>query len=468
MTERDNTDRFEEQIRLALAVEATDPAPPSLVARVAEMRRTVQPGSSRLGRVRARLAPPSEPGRRGGLGLGFGLGLAAIAVLVIGLGMLVRGLGPSQETGEPGASAPIASAAPTASPVPTAPASASEPPPGPAGGLVPAGFVPVSVTFVSGSQGWVLGSATCAGAPCAAIVRTTDGGRSWSGIPAPSTSIAPSGQAPSGVNGLRFADALNGWAFGPELWATHDGGATWREVTLPGATAETQVTALESSGGAVHAAFLPGLKVATSPIAGDAWVVSSTGVEVGAGPVPHTQLVLHGTAGWLLQVDRVVVGGARLGAGSWGAWQPPCLDAVGPAMLAAGSDRDLVAACDVGLWGTPTGVHLYTSSDSGSTFAEIPGRLPVFDLQGIAVPPASTTVVVGGSLSGVGSALVESLDGGKTWGSVYVTQGGTFSELGFTTSDQGVAIATATEGAVELVMTRDGGRTWAPVPIVGP
>jgi photosystem II stability/assembly factor-like uncharacterized protein len=462
MTDRDSADRFEEQIRVALALEAAQPASPSLVSRVAEMRRTVRPGSSPIARLRARFSPPSEPGRRGGLGLGLGLGLAAIAVLAIGLGMLVRGLGPSQAPGEPGASGPPASL------VPTALASASEPPPGPAGGPLPAGFHPVSVTFVSASQGWVLGSATCAGAPCAAIARTTDGGRSWSGIPAPDTSIAPLGQSPSGVSGLRFADASNGWAFGPELWATHDGGATWRTVTLPGATAETQVTALETSGGSVQATFLPGVLVATSPIADDVWTVSSTMVEAGAGPVPQTQLVLNGTAGWLLQVNRVVVAGARLAAGAWEAWRPPCLDAVGPAMLAAASDRDLVAACDVGLWGTPIGVHLYSSSDAGASFAEVPGRLPVFDLQAIATPPGSKAVLVGGSLSGVGSALVASLDGGPSWNVVDVAQGGTFSELGFTTSDQGVAITSAVDGTVELVMTRDGGRTWAPVPIVGP
>ena len=37
------------------------------------------------------------------------------------------------------------------------------------------------------------------------------------------------------------------------------------------------------------------------------------------------------------------------------------------------------------------------------------------------------------------------------------------SELGFTTTDQGVAIATASSGASHLLMTRDGGHTWTQV-----
>ncbi|TMK98625.1 MAG: glycosyl hydrolase, partial [Actinobacteria bacterium] len=33
---------------------------------------------------------------------------------------------------------------------------------------------------------------------------------------------------------VRFADDLHGWAFEPALWATSDGGATWRRQAPPG------------------------------------------------------------------------------------------------------------------------------------------------------------------------------------------------------------------------------------------
>ena len=233
------------------------------------------------------------------------------------------------------------------------------------GGPIPADFQPASATFASADDGWLLGTATCAAAPCAAIVRTTDGGRTWASIPAPKAAFAAGGSGTSGVSGLRFADALDGWAFGPDLWATHDGGTTWRRVTLPGLSADGQVMTLETAAGAVHAVYFDGsaaglLTIATSPAGTDAWAVSPTTVELGAGPVPHPQLVLHGTAGWLVEVDRVVVAGARLVAGAWEPWQPPCATVAGPATLAAASASDLVVACDEGLWSTPTGVHVYS------------------------------------------------------------------------------------------------------------
>jgi photosystem II stability/assembly factor-like uncharacterized protein len=210
------------------------------------------------------------------------------------------------------------------------------------------------------------------------------------------------------------------------------------------------------------------IRIATSPIGTDAWAVSPTQVQVGAGPVPHAQLVLHGTTGWLIEVDRAVVGGARLVSGTWRAWQPPCLDANGPATLAAATDLDLVAACDIGVWSTPTGVHLYASTDAGSSFTEAASKVPVFDIQGVAAPAPSATVV-GGSLSGGGSVLVASQDSGRTWTAVYVLKGaGSFSDLGFTTASQGVTIVSSGTGNAELLMTRDGGQTWSPVKVAGP
>lgn len=54
---------------------------------------------------------------------------------------------------------------------------------------------------------------------------------------------APSASSLPGVSEVRFADLLDGWVFGPALFATHDGARTWQQVTLGGS-----VVALETSG----------------------------------------------------------------------------------------------------------------------------------------------------------------------------------------------------------------------------
>lgn len=460
-------DPFERELQQVLADEATEPAPERLVGRVAAIPSARQPGVAWVGRVRGRLG--SGPAARPASGSGFGL--AAVAALAVGVvvGSLLLGrLAPPVEVSGP-SSGPVGGSPSTGavSPSPAVGPSGL----GPLGGPIPANFQPASATYTSVADGWLLGTATCAGAPCAAIVRTTDGGRTWAGIPAPDAAFVAGGSGSSGVSGLRFADALDGWAFGPDLWATHDGGATWHRVTLPGLSADGQVVTLETAAGAVHAVYFDGnasglLTIATSPVGTDAWAVSPTTLEVGAGPVPRPQLVLHGTAGWLVEVDRVVIAGARLVAGAWEPWQPPCATVAGPATLAAASAFDLVVACDEGLWSTPTGVHVFVSSDGGATFTQAASKVPVFSIEGVAAP-APGIVFVAGSLSGVGSAIVGSFDGGATWTAVHVVQGAGSLDLSFPTADEGIAISTSGDGTSELLVTRDGGRTWSTVQIAG-
>ena len=114
---------------------------------------------------------------------------------------------------------------------------------GPLGGVIPADFQPGSFTAVSLDEWWMLGSARClAGSgTCGAIVRTTDGGSKFAGIPSPPVSS-------SEVTQLRFANALDGYAFDPELWQTTNGGTSWVKVATPGPVAE-----LEAADGEAYA-----------------------------------------------------------------------------------------------------------------------------------------------------------------------------------------------------------------------
>lgn len=495
MTQPSGSDPFEDEIRRALALEAEEPAPDRLLARVAASRRSAQPRPGWIGRWRTGSAGGPGLPRRSGPSWQTGFGLVALVVVVVAGGVLLRGVvqGPSEGT-PPVASGPLASGSPSAA-TPTAPSASATPGPvsspaptatpgpsagsstGPVGGPVPSDFQDLSVTFVSADDGWLLGNAWCDGTECATIVRTLDGGATWASIPAPIFSGVPVRPMGGGTFRIRFANTLDGWVSGswglgaPNLWATHDGGATWHSVTLPGAGADTPVMALETGAGLVHAAYFPtggagGIGIATSPIGSDAWTLSPAWVNLGAGPVPAPQIVLQGSTGWLVEVDRAVIAGAHLVNGAWTSWQPPCLGLAGPGTLAAATTTDLVAACDVGVWSTPTGVHFYSSVDGGASFSEAASKVPVFDIQGVAAP-APSVAVVAGSLSGVGSAIVRSSDGGRTWDPVYTAQGGSFSELGFTTPSQGVVIAALAPRGTQLLMTRDGGRTWTVVLLSG-
>ncbi len=363
-----------------------------------------------------------------------------------------------------------AEAAIAAPPAPSPGASTSPAPSATPGAPTPLlGLSPVSVTFVSVDDGWVLGSGDCPGGTCAAISRTADGGRTWAAVAAPNAAIVPApGQANAGISGLRFADQRNGWAFGPDLWATHDGGATWTRLTIAGVPADAPIVALETSGGTVHAVVLDGqgYRVASSPVGADEFRLSTVRVAVGAGPVPAVQLVLSGAAGWLLENDRTVVGGARLVNGAWASWQPPCLDVVGPAYLAASSETELAAVCDVGAWSTPKGSHLFLSHDGGSSFVESATVVPLEATAQVAAASASVTVVGGNDASG--AVLVATFDAGRTWSVVARIGVADLVDLGFTTPTQGVVATTSGDGRVaSFLMTRDGGRTWRAVGIAG-
>lgn len=290
-------------------------------------------------------------------------------------------------------------------------------------------------------------------------------------MPAPATTVAtasPDGAtAEAGISGIRFADADNGWAFGPDLWATHDGGRTWSRIDR--SAVGGAVLALETARGTTHVVVDPGqggdFKIATSPIARDEFAAAGVSLPVGAGPVPELQLVLSGDAGWVLQNDRTVVNGARLRDGAWSAWTPVCRDVVGPAYLAASSATDLVAACDVGLWGDPKGGHLYVSTSGGETAVETGTRIPVALTGAIASGTTDTVVLSGTTPDGTRSVLEATFDRGRTWSQVLDLGSAQAVDLGFTTADQGVVIAVDPAGSSRLYMTRDGGHTWQAVDV---
>ena len=340
----------------------------------------------------------------------------------------------------------------------------------------PARFSAVSVTFVSAGTGWVLGTVPAGSGAKLAVDHTADGGTSWSASPAPKAVFGARDTLDGAI--IRFADPEDGWIAAPEpgatngllsvLWSTHDGGASWHRVGVPGGGV---VAALESSGGVFQLATTKAtvVQIYSTPAARSAWVRSATSLPVGAGPVPSAGLVLHGGAGWLVENDRIVVAGARLASGRWARWVPPCRNANGKASYAASSTTDLVAVCDEGVWGPPAPgttaeAWLFASGDAGGHFHAV-GQIVTSRIRGVdsvgsvATPPGEPQVVVVGGLG-----MAATFDGGHTWRTVYSGPAGREVRVaGFTTARQGVAIATGGARPSTLLMTRDGGRTWSPV-----
>lgn len=338
----------------------------------------------------------------------------------------------------------------------------------------PSGLSPVSVTYVSASEGWALGTVACGARQCLRLLRTTNAGASWSSVPAP-----PAG--PQGTDGaplrVRFADPDDGWIFSTlpgqvkvQAWSTHNGGQHWSAISFPVHNpASVGIEDIEAAAGAVDAAVQVGdeVQIFSSSVGRDAWHRVGGPFELGAGPVPWGELALQGRSGWFAQNDRVVVSGARRKpSGTWANWRPPCSSAGGPVLLAAPTASRVDAVCTEGVWtGQKTSVDLLRSTDGGASFGPS-HRVPVASAD-LAAAIGTSTVAVGAQVNGSSSASVTlemSFDNGTSWQSVYRHAGSGWSELGFTTLTRGVAIVVGAPGHLNtMLFTRDGGRHWAPV-----
>ena len=326
--------------------------------------------------------------------------------------------------------------------------------PGPPGGPVPRGFTPVSMTFVSASEGWVLGTAPCTLKPCTSVVRTTDGGLSWVGIPAPRFPLDPSSWQ-RGLNYIRFASPLDGFAFGSQLWVTHDGGATWQHVPLPG-----RIGDLETSAGVVYAAVMTKNRAVTiyaSLASGGPWIpVRGLPANV-PGYAALGTITLHGTAAWIILGNRLY---ATQASRSWARDPVKCAPGYGMASAGASSTRQVTLLCVSDPAMGSAAKILYSSSDGGARFSRT-GTPPLGgDHLDLLAQPTAKHIFI--ATSSAATWLDVSGNGGRTWAeTLRIPDGGLgWSDFGFTTPSQGVAIEGNPAAGSHMYMTRDAGQAW--------
>jgi hypothetical protein len=384
-------------------------------------------------------------------------------------------------------------------------------------GYLPPNFRPYSVTWDSLSTGWIMGPAGTAGKCdnpdpyiCTSVARTDDGGQTWHGLPAPDTG-GP--MAATGVTGLRFLNATYGWAFGPELWATDNGGESWHKIAIGGSS----VTDLETVNGRAYALFgdctprgggTTGNTVAnctsytlkTATAGSDSWTPVGgvpAGLSLSGGQPGSALLQLVGgankaAAGYLVAPDGTLYFGLLDGS----AWQQAARLPCAPGAAASdGLPRDvLLAPAGTGSSGTGSSgtasvgttrlaiactgqgtgdTTVYRSNDNGTNWAK-QSNVGSAGLSRVGVPESLTALTNGtlilateGSASSPGGIYLLPL-GASKWQAATLSNPSDraygFTYVGMTGTLQGVALS-GNPNLHAIWMTADGGQTWQLRPI---
>ena len=338
-------------------------------------------------------------------------------------------------------------------------------------------FRPESVTFVSVGVGMVIGLSTCGDVQCLRLAKTIDSGHTWTWL------------AGGGLSGLsladgwqlRFADAQNGWISGPLLFATHNGGRTWTQIALPGLGSRTgSVGALEVADGRVFAEVAEGTDQDTygpvvlfsTEVSKDSWAAVGN-VATGSAGYPGEISVAQGAIwamlhpGVVSQDHGVEVHSLLYHSTDGVTWHDsllPCPPLTVASVAAATSTRVFIV-CSGGVAAGSQVKTAYLSNDGGANYKRVGDPPFAGDFDEVAASPLAFSVAVASGATYIYTSFNE----GRDWATTYLPQTGglPLSDLRFTTPTQGVVIfgVPAYPQWLQLLMTRDGGHSWATIDV---
>jgi photosystem II stability/assembly factor-like uncharacterized protein len=337
------------------------------------------------------------------------------------------------------------------------------------------GFLAQSVSFVTADDAFVLGVVGCPSGACLAVRHTSDGGRTWSPAPAPPAALDTTGL--SGVLDLHFADALDGWAYGPVLWATHDGGVEWQSLDLGG-----DIVAMASGSGEVYALVKPCATddcaapghLYRSPVGKNSWTLVP-----GAFDGTSDNLVIEGNTVFLLTGGPTSQLLAASDGVTFSSLPIPCAQATPgdvvpflPGSLAASDPSDISVICLGGIGAGNQLKQAFISHDGGHTFLRLPDPPTGGDGAELAMP--SPAVLLLGTASAA-TSLFRITASNEAWSisSTFADGGIGLSGLAFVDPEHGAFVfgpasealtllrfPNAPSGLGQLYLTDDDGSTW--------
>jgi photosystem II stability/assembly factor-like uncharacterized protein len=267
------------------------------------------------------------------------------------------------------------------------------------------------ISFIDRLEGWAISTSEGKGV----ILRTSDGGRAWTTISTLSSNN-PEWSFTSAVK-IEFVDELHGWIVETfSVWHTSDGGRSWQEITPDGLRQDGQPTV---------GAFVNSAK---------AWVCSSDG------PLYFTD-----NAGDVWK-ERRLDGGAEL--------------------------QDVFFVDEKTGWIADTDGHLYATADGGHTWQVRTNLDAKISVEKIYFIDQMEGWVTGQFYVGKGAnehavtaqslfkgVVLHTSDGGKLWQEVTIEQGDSlYSHIHFADAQHGWL-----SGGNNLYTTLDGGKTWRSV-----